>query len=314
MARMRAYIHYELFMNARLLIFCVCTMTLLFGRGERNALFLIVQNSHYGFITRNGKIAIPPQFDGASQFSEGLAAVWVADKVGYIDESGKFLIKPQKLDFADSFYEGLAAAGLDNKLGYLDKSGQWAIPPKFQNALPSLAHFANGLAGVFKMDPKDPLWGGCWGYIDRKGNWAIEPRYESVGKFSEGLASVKINGKWGFIDQTGKIVIRPQFQEAFDFSEGLAPAKSIDKFGFINKKGEWVLAPRYDEAMSFSEHLSSVRVGNQWGYIDKNAYWTIKPFSAEAAWPFKNGLAAIWASTGRGYIDKSGRYMWRPSR
>ncbi len=48
----------------------------------------------FGFIDRNGKVAIAPQFDVAGSFSNGLAAVIVAGKVGYIDKKGKFAIAP----------------------------------------------------------------------------------------------------------------------------------------------------------------------------------------------------------------------------
>jgi len=49
----------------------------------------------FGYIDRDGKMAVNPQFDEASRFALGLAAVTVGSKSGYIDESGKLVINPQ---------------------------------------------------------------------------------------------------------------------------------------------------------------------------------------------------------------------------
>jgi hypothetical protein len=50
---------------------------------------------------------IEPQFEEAGIFSEGLAAIEINGKWGYIDKSGKLVIEPQFTD-AWNFSEGLA--------------------------------------------------------------------------------------------------------------------------------------------------------------------------------------------------------------
>jgi uncharacterized lipoprotein YddW (UPF0748 family) len=52
-------------------------------------------------------VVIPPQFEQADAFSEGLARVKIGEKWGYIDKTGKQVIQPQ-LDEANSFSEGHA--------------------------------------------------------------------------------------------------------------------------------------------------------------------------------------------------------------
>jgi len=66
----------------------------------------------FGYIDKDGKVAIMPQFDFAGSFSEGLAAVGIGNKIGYIDKQGKIVIEPQ-FDFAGAFSEGLADVGID---------------------------------------------------------------------------------------------------------------------------------------------------------------------------------------------------------
>ena len=65
-------------------------------------------------------MTIQPQFDLALGFSEGLAAVQVGKKWGYIDTSGKMVIGLQDLSFAKPFHNGLARVGFGKTgWGYL---------------------------------------------------------------------------------------------------------------------------------------------------------------------------------------------------
>ena len=69
----------------------------------------------YGYVDRTGAVVIPPRFEAAFGFSEGLAVVAVketgATKYGYIDKTGAWVIQPQ-FDSAVFFSEGLAAVGI----------------------------------------------------------------------------------------------------------------------------------------------------------------------------------------------------------
>src|SRR6266496_4911944 len=63
---------------------------------------------------------------------------------GYIDHAGKTTIPPT-FDRADFFYEGLAAVEVNGKWGFIDVTGQVVIPPRFT----TVTNFSDGLAGVF---------------------------------------------------------------------------------------------------------------------------------------------------------------------
>jgi hypothetical protein len=53
----------------------------------------------WGFIDKQGKLVINPQFDRAENFVDGLAPVRIGDektgKWGFIDKQGKLVINPQ---------------------------------------------------------------------------------------------------------------------------------------------------------------------------------------------------------------------------
>jgi len=93
-------------------------------RMATDKLFLIEKNGKWGYIDRTGKVIIRPQFEDAYYFSEGLAAVKLGDKLGYIDKTGRFVIKPQ-FNHAWDFSEGLARVTIGGKDGYINKTGKY---------------------------------------------------------------------------------------------------------------------------------------------------------------------------------------------
>ena len=107
---------------------------------------------------KTGTIVINPQFEYARSFSEGLAAVFIGGKCGFIDKTGRIVINPQ-FGEAKRFTDGLAAVRIGDdttgKWGFIDKTGHYVINPQFDYA----RSFSEGLAAVSIGDK--------WGYIAR---------------------------------------------------------------------------------------------------------------------------------------------------
>ena len=62
------------------------------AKNSKVVLFAMMGNDEkYGYIDKTGKIVIEPQFDIVENFSEGLAAVVIGGKRGYIDKTGVFI-------------------------------------------------------------------------------------------------------------------------------------------------------------------------------------------------------------------------------
>lgn len=256
-------------------------------------------NGVYGYINKAGLVVIPPQFDNALEFSEGLAAVevdgrlvmsgkvqkWMPGRCGYIDHSGKFVIQPQFSGNggARKFSQGLAAVSVGGhfiapainvlpvdlgkwnlgKFGYIDKLGKVQVPYRFE------------LAGDFSPEGLAPVGeyllqsGGhrrlLFGFINREGEYVISPKYADARKFSEGLAAVRSSGlDYGYINTKGAFVIPPSFEMAGPFQEGLAVVgddASPSVFGFINRSGELVIGKIFYGADGFSDGCAAV---NAW--------------------------------------------------
>jgi len=93
-------------------------------------------NGKWGFIDKTGKEAVPARYDEAGDFSkEGLA--WVLTnlgdvyKQGFVDKTGREVV-PVKYDTVYIFSEGMAAVRLDNKWGYITLTGDTAQKPQVQ--------------------------------------------------------------------------------------------------------------------------------------------------------------------------------------
>lgn len=178
--------------------------------GFHEGLAAVIVGRNVGYIRPDGSFALPAQYQSASgiDFSEGVVAVRVNGKVGFMDKYGNVVIEP-KYDDVYAFSDGVAPVRVDKKWGYIDHEGNVVIPIKYE-----IGHmFSEGLASV-KLDGK-------WGYIDNKGQFVISPTFDSAMPFCGGVASVETlskrgddchgelrEGKHGVINHTGNYVWR----------------------------------------------------------------------------------------------------------
>jgi hypothetical protein len=214
-------------------------------------------NGRWGYQDDSGALVIPAQFDKATRFSEGLAAVTLHNLIGYIDIKGNMIIAPRFVH-GEPFHEGLALVyttwgmnvfgrtegwDLFRRAGYIDDTGKTVIAPR-------LAENANSFSeGVAAFQPGVSSPGRAkWGYLDKTGKWAVKPTFEIASDFSEGLAAVEVSMgrerdkkqptyKWGYIDHAGNFVIPPQFYSAMPFSHGVAVVHLWNMQGHLHPRG-----------------------------------------------------------------------------
>lgn len=219
-----------------------------------------------------GKLVIPPQFDDAWPFAEGLARVRLLEKWGFIDRTGAMVIAPS-FDDAESFSAGRAAIQQNGKWGFIDKTGKTVIAPEFQDA----RSFAEGLAAVRLK--------GKWGFIDSSGTMRIPATFNGARSFNGHFATVLIPWglgavKWHYIDRTGKVAITTvdgeRIDYAADFSDGRAMACHSVHCYFIDTTGASRAGPwpmNKARLWGFSEGLARIQVvilrqGYKTGFVD----------------------------------------------
>lgn len=147
----------------------------------------------WGYVDATGAVTIQPRFDGASSFSEGMAAVTIGERVGFIDPAGRVVIEP-RFQQAGPFSEGRARVLVDGRWGYIDRAGSLVIEPRYEVA----SDFSEGRAAV-ALD-------GQYGFIARDGSTAIDFRFDHARPFRHGLAYVRQGSREGYIDAQGRFV------------------------------------------------------------------------------------------------------------
>jgi len=174
-----------------------------------------------GYCDCEGNVVIHPRFDEAHPFSEGRAAVRVGKEFHLVDRSGAFVGRTFDGIASSGMSEGMIAVRLRGKVGFLDRDGELAVPARYQEAHGFFEDRA--YVAVAEQPGRAPRWGhidrqgklvvpatlewthrydgglacakqdGLYGYIDREGRWVIPPRYKSMQpRFSEGLAFAQL--------------------------------------------------------------------------------------------------------------------------
>lgn len=276
-----------------------------------DVLFPIEVDGKWGFIDYSGKIVIKPQFDEVGGLSNGLIRV----KVNEVEDG-------QETGYSH--------------FGFIDRTGKIVIPAEYEFA----KDFSEGLAAV--------LIGDKYGYVDVKGNLIIQPNYERAYNFSEGLARIaetktfdngfetETKKQYGFINKTGKLVIATKFDGAEDFKNGVAcvatGSRLVSAFGYINKSGSYIIKPgisaifkyildaqkgKYankttwlEEGYSFNENLALVKINGKYGYINTSGQVAI-PEKYDWAFHFTEGFAAVIDNGTLCYINTNGKIALR---
>jgi hypothetical protein len=272
----------------------------------------------WGFIDIAGKFVIPATFANIGRFSEGLASASIdGGMLGYIDKTGRFVIEP-RFDEAGEFSEGSAIARIldeereEFEWGCVDRKTlkyiRWDWCENYQDIRyedvldieRNKAEMSEGLRPVCD--------GWLYGYQNDGGRWEIEPQFEMAGRFSDGLAVVRVKNRYGVIDRELNFVLEPQYDLMQDYKEGLSAVRINSKWGFIDRAGRHVIEPQFDSVGwgCFDQGVTSVEVNGMFGIVDRSGRFTLKPRFARID-RFYCGLAAVEDSNGKwGFIDKQG--------
>lgn len=195
-----------------------------------------------GFVEQHSeKLRIPYTFEDAGQFSEGLAAVRINGKYGYVDPDGILAIDP-KFDLAGQFNKGLAEVFAGTKAGVVDVSGEYVLNPRFGRAIPLT--FDTVLASETTETARPP----------------------SQFEVNRGLLESSIrNTLFGLHKVShGWVSDRRYFVANFNAPSGdqiwasETPPRS-GRYGLLRADGQWQVEPRYAKVSSLTNGLAIVR-------------------------------------------------------
>ncbi|RSK26021.1 DUF3298 domain-containing protein [Bacillus sp. HMF5848] len=215
----------------------------------------------YGYLNKRGRVAIPIQFKGATNFYEGVAVVQKEDDkfvlinqqgdilkeydypfvgehtgsylvfqqeegglYGYIEENGNVVISPQ-FQFAQPFQHDLAVVTVPNKgVGLIDSEGKFILKPKYSDIkVLDKKRYAVGRA----INSEKPYLGSVYAVADANGQFLSEFIYYDITPYMNGFASANNKQETFFISKSGQI------------AEGLPVLKGV---GSLHLEGDVVKA------------------------------------------------------------------------
>ncbi len=250
-----------------------------------------IGDKYWRYIDKAGTERCFGQFEDATRFACGRAAVYVNGKWGLIASSGKTILSPTYKDKIRPFHENFTAVEMPskNQVLYLNRDGQVQLSVHRSNSIHKKFLHYDPAKGIFSVQ------------IDKPYNASSveinEPSYD----VSDGLIVIEKSGKFGYGDLNGNIVVTPRFDYCWPFSEGRARVyrenSEAGLFGYIDRLGNEIIPCKYIEASTFSEGYAVVIEHDylKSKYIDqtgRNVFNKTFP----AAKSFHNGFAFVGRS------------------
>lgn len=297
----------------------------------------------WGLIDKDGKIVTEPKYDWMEGFLEGLCAVYLNGKWGFVDISGALVIPVMYDDLYDpandnlfsayanpnpehtkrGFYYGYALVYYNGYWGYIN-SRNIAIGEGF--AYGRSSNFSSdGIASVRKFIDNDSL--PYSGLLKSDGTYIIAPQAtDSQGNLFRTIRPVYggfAGANWftpnnvlsrGIINSAGQIVHTfavGEYDLIQDFREGLGMVVKNNKIGFVNGNGKQIIAPVFDTATVFINGLAKVSQSGKYGLVKSDGYYASKPEYDEIQ-DFANGYAVIKKDGKYGFIDSAGKIICAP--
>lgn len=171
------------------------------------------QDGKYGYVDKDGGIAIKPQFTMAQDFKDGAAVVNMSqdpsvNRYGLIDTKGKFIVQPQYNDIL-SLGEDMLALGIYINKEFSYMGSRYAVAgadgiPLTDFVYYGVSEYRKGIASAF--DDRDTF------FIDRTGRKAGNlPSVEGSGTLSlfNSIVKADVDRRLYYINREGKIVYRP---------------------------------------------------------------------------------------------------------
>lgn len=250
-----------------------------------------------GFVRMEGfeqkEEILPRKYEAALEFSDGLAAVRIEGKWGFINMKGEVIIAPQ-FDLVGSFAHDLAEVLIDERVGVINRKGDLLIEPQFARAIPLskdvivvkpgrwLSPYVQGAEKLPNIKEVLVFDSGLYGLYSVKTGWITEPEWEL-----------------SLFDRTGKISLIWAKHE-----------KGDSLYGLMRPDGSWQVEPRFDHVQTLNDERAVVRSESAWGAVDPEGKLVV-PLRYEWLSYWADGFALTRDSQTKkeGLVDKAGNLV-----
>lgn len=229
--------------------------------------------------------------------------------------------------YINKFHDGLAAVSLNNKWGFINTQGKLVIPLIFDD----VSDFKNGKATIQqqvrkKINNKYEIVTN-YNIINKKAEKIFPKNYEYIEIISNDLALAIQNKKWGIINTKGKEITSFIYSSIKQLNDsimlvsvgGRFERKPIGgyrkrltlvdgKWGLISNRGKEIIQAKYDEIRSYSEDLAAVMLNKKWGFINTKGKEVVA-LQFDSVENFKDGKAIVKKKDTSYYINLQGNIV-----
>ncbi|MEP7321096.1 MAG: WG repeat-containing protein [Saprospiraceae bacterium] len=283
----------------------------------------------WGYINKNGEIAIDEQFDDCRDFAQHRAAASKKGLWGYIDTQGEWILEPlfrgtwsfkdgrgrikvldgnfgfvdstgslvvdTIWDWAEDYHEGIAMVKKNNRYQFINQHGKLISEDSWEQAFA----FKNGFARISN--------GGWWGLLDTSGVIVIKPMYDDIGEFYFNRIATNVKGHWGFIDTGDHMMVEPIYDEVTPFQHDIAGVKKGNTWSLIDQSGQKLNDIDGSDVMALGSDRWSVFKNDSFAMFDLRGK-RLTPFQYTQINMFSNSLACFIKDNLTGYLDTMGHH------
>ena len=267
-------------------------------------------------------------------FSEGMAAVSIDGRFGYIDHRGEVVVSPQ-FDLASDFYQGLAEVVVGRKAGVINRQGEFVVPPMFRRAIPLTGGVIIAAEGEWQPDrnsTRQKLWrdsnlgSGKLGLYHVAGYWIRPPTLANIRTFEQSggglIWATEADGNagpYGLLASDGRWVVEPQYERAAPLQDERAVvAKRVDGnllFGAVGPAGRLVVPLQPLELLGWKNGWGAARETiprGKYALVDKNGALVGGRTFDWVEQPTEGDVAVVVIDGNRRGLDRSGKIVPHP--
>lgn len=284
---------------------------------------VVQKGEEVALVDAGGRLLTKYKYLEIGPFADGLALVKLSDSdrakrlYGYIDREGKEVIAPQYKQ-ARAFSDGLAEVQSGAQWGYINPQGQWALKAQYAQTTPFVGGYAlvnqqtvidkqGKVQGTVLLEGsiKDGFQGGrgVWQtttgqlHILPNGQPAYYAQYDAVTPFAAGLAFAKRGEQWELVRQTARGDVQLKFNHA-------------QKLAYLRQYGERRSEKLPDGSVVRDKAWNLLAPGN-WRMISPDGYFLSEGFFTEVEYLGSQGFV-VKPERWNGIFDIEGKWVVTP--
>lgn len=227
------------------------------------------ESTLYGYINPSGKLVIPYQFDEASKFENGYAALSKDKKYGVIDSLNNTII-PFTYDHIENASKGPFPVRIGEQWGLIDKQNNIVTPIVYDKILKP----TRGLYPAF-IDER-------WGVINELGNVIIPFDYREMKTPFNGYFPVRGRSGWTILNNEGEVINLTKFNALYS-RYGMLITRGNDQVTIYDKELNPIITSENFKGTIYFPTYFNFHNNLLYNHLDKDP----EKFASELGYPDK---------------------------